>query len=93
MDRSRIRILRYTAWVSAIYFLLALTPLLLFAILGATIEPSLWLLPFVMGAFGAWSTLVVIARFGNAGGSIYFVPTVIHATVLLMVAYAFWATA
>jgi hypothetical protein len=92
MDSSRTEIFRYAAWVAAVYFLLGLAAVLLLTIIGETFEPSLWLLPFAMGAFGALITLYAIARFGNAGGSIYFVPTVIHGTMLLVLAYALWMT-
>lgn len=38
-----------------------------------------------MSLFVTW---VVIGRFGNRGGSIYFAPTVIHAMMIILLIFA-----
>jgi hypothetical protein len=43
----------------------------------------------VGGAIAALGTLAAMARFGNAGGSIYAAPTAVHVMVLLVIVVVF----
>lgn len=86
---------RYIAGATVVY-LIAFTAML--AIAGGFRNDlrselvALW--PLVPGAFvmGALGTLAPIARFGDAGGSIYFPPTCVHLIALFGLAAAVLST-
>jgi hypothetical protein len=84
-------VVRYGAIVAAIYFLVFLGVVLLVggADPRATEFPwRLWLLPFAAMAFSVLATTGAITRFGNKGGSLYFTPTVLHITLLIVIVFA-----
>lgn len=82
---------RYIAILTVVYVLAFLA--VLAAIGGySALQPEklLQYWPMWMGApaMAAAGTLAPIARFGAAGGSIYAIPTALHAMVLVTMAFA-----
>jgi hypothetical protein len=78
---------RYYTAVALVYFAAFLAVAFLAGGLAAHPESlRVWSLPFAGAGLGAFFTWVTIARFGNAGGSIYFLPTVGHVTFLVILA-------
>ena len=45
--------------------------------------PHLWIFPLGAVGIAVLGTLAPIARYGNAGGSIYVLPTILHVVVLV----------
>jgi hypothetical protein len=82
---------RYIAIVTGVYFLAV--SVMIFSFAGpvgfATPYPTrLWVLPVGVILISVLGTLSVMYRFGDAGGSIYFLPTVLHAGMLITLALA-----
>jgi hypothetical protein len=79
----------YYGIVAAVYFLVFLTIVIPFGGTALTSIPArMWLMPFAAAAMACLFTLACIVRFGNMGGSTYFVPTVLHIAVLLAILWA-----
>ena len=80
---------RYYAAVASLYFATFLAVAFFAGGLAQDLTSlRLWSLPFMGAGMGLFVTAAAIARFGNAGGSIFFVPTVLHVTLLLILAFA-----
>jgi len=87
---------RYIATLTVVYVLAFLAVLV--AIDGTdalTLNYLLHVWPLWLGALAmaALGTLALIARFGAAGGSLYVLPTAVHVTVLVVMAFAIARTA
>lgn len=88
---SRTTLLRYCVIVAAIYFVVFLAAVLFLdraEAPSAALSLRLWSLPLAGAAMSLFVTWVTIARFGNMGGSIYFTPTVTHATLIIVLVFA-----
>ena len=84
-------IARYVVIVTMVYLVAVLTVIALVGDMSFG-DPNDWkrLWPIPLAAIGIsyLGTASVIARFGNATGSVYFLPTVVHAAVILVLAIA-----
>ena len=91
-DGFRVTDKRYIAVVAILYGAALSATVLVFG--GLNVSSLKFLLTrcwiFLPGAvaIAVLGTLVPIWRFGNAGGSRYFTPTLIHAMTLLMLIFA-----
>jgi hypothetical protein len=83
---------RYVAVVAAIYMVVFVGGLALIGELDVA-APRFWVVPVGAILLAVLGTVVPIARFGNAGGSIYFAPTVLHVCVVALTIVAGWRVA
>ena len=75
---------RYYTIVAVSYFAMFLAIALVGGLADSPDSLQLWCLPFAGAGTAIFVTWAVMGRFGNAGGSIYFAPTVIHAAMLMV---------
>ncbi len=85
-SRNALSVPRYIAFVTLVYLIAFGAMLAYTGAFGPGWDQRLFeLWPLALGAvvMAILGTLVPIARFGAAGGSIFFVPTTIHAFILI----------
>jgi hypothetical protein len=86
MPRWRMTLLRYNVIVAAVYFAVFLTIGVLSGGLNHRLT-ELLLMSFMGAGAGVLVTMAAVARFGDLGGSKYFVATAIHVGIVCTVAF------